>query len=59
MRDCEKVQRKFKPMPAIADVPANPVVTTNKDQIDTHTLAPRESHSRKNSTTLHMEKQVR
>ncbi|TMW40186.1 hypothetical protein DOY81_014734, partial [Sarcophaga bullata] len=58
MRDCEKVQRKFKPMPAIADVPANPVVTATKDQIDTHTLAPRESHSRKNSTTLHMEKQV-
>lgn len=59
MRDCEKVQRKFKPIPAIADTPANPVVNSTKDQIDAHTLAPRESHSRKNSTSLHMEKQVR
>ncbi|XP_037945191.1 kinase D-interacting substrate of 220 kDa B-like isoform X3 [Teleopsis dalmanni] len=55
LRDCEKVQRKFKPTPAIADVPANPII--NKDSTDSHNLIPNTQHSRKNSTS-HMEKQV-
>lgn len=59
MRDCEKVQRKFKPTPAIADIPTNTTANSTKDQIDSHTLAPNVSHSRKNSTSSHMEKQVR
>ncbi|XP_065370599.1 kinase D-interacting substrate of 220 kDa isoform X3 [Calliphora vicina] len=58
MRDYEKVPRKFKPTPAIADVPANQVTPTTKDQVDSHNLAPNPPHSRKNSTTSHMEKQV-
>ncbi|KAM7344632.1 ankyrin repeat-rich membrane spanning isoform 5-T5 [Cochliomyia hominivorax] len=58
MRDCEKVQRKFKPSPAISDIPSNTVSASTKDQIDSHTLAPNPPHSRKNSTTSHMEKQV-
>ncbi|XP_039956625.1 kinase D-interacting substrate of 220 kDa isoform X6 [Bactrocera tryoni] len=57
LRDCEKLQRKFKPTPAIADVPASNT-TAPKDSTDTHTLAPSQPHSRKNSTTSHMEKQV-
>lgn len=59
MRDCEKVQRKFKPTPAITDIPANAVPSSAKDQVDSHNLPPNPSHSRKNSTTSHMEKQVK
>ncbi|XP_053965954.1 kinase D-interacting substrate of 220 kDa B isoform X2 [Anastrepha ludens] len=58
LRDCEKMQRKFKPTPAIADVPAAANTAAPKDTTDTHTLAPSQPHSRKNSTTSHMEKQV-
>lgn len=61
MRDCEKVQRKFKPTPTIAEIPANNV-SVSKDTHDSHTMVmvpTSQPHSRKNSTTSHMEKQVR
>ncbi|XP_013108255.2 kinase D-interacting substrate of 220 kDa isoform X10 [Stomoxys calcitrans] len=59
MRDCEKVQRKFKPTPAITEIPT-PTVAVSKDTHDSHSLVvvPSQPHSRKNSTTSHLEKQV-
>lgn len=57
MRDCEKVQRKFKTTPAITEIPAN-IVVAPKDSLDSHNLAPSQPHSRKNSSSSHMEKQV-
>ncbi|XP_055837815.1 kinase D-interacting substrate of 220 kDa isoform X2 [Episyrphus balteatus] len=51
LRDCEKMQRKIKITPAIT--------TDNiKETPEMHTLAPTAPHSRKNSSTSHMEKQV-
>ncbi|XP_075168751.1 ankyrin repeat-rich membrane spanning isoform X3 [Haematobia irritans] len=59
MRDCEKVQRKFKPTPSITEIPTN-TVTVSKDTHDSHSMVvvPSQPHSRKNSTTSHLEKQV-
>ncbi|XP_073848300.1 ankyrin repeat-rich membrane spanning isoform X7 [Musca autumnalis] len=59
MRDCEKMQRKFKAAPALTEITANTVPLT-KDTLDSHAMVvvPSQPHSRKNSTTSHMEKQV-
>lgn len=59
MRDCEKMQRKFKTTPALTEIAANPA-PISKDTHDSHAMVvvPTQPHSRKNSTTSHMEKQV-
>ncbi|XP_067630651.1 kinase D-interacting substrate of 220 kDa B isoform X2 [Eurosta solidaginis] len=54
LRDCEKMPRKFKQMPAITDTPPTNTSAT-KDNTDSHAGQP---VSRKNSTAIQMEKQV-
>ncbi|XP_030381684.1 kinase D-interacting substrate of 220 kDa isoform X3 [Scaptodrosophila lebanonensis] len=54
LRECERLPRKNRPQPAIADVPAN--VPTIKDVTDALMQPSREPQSRKNSVS-HMEKQ--